>query len=133
MRAALGLRTFALQNATYMKSIIAIEEAAMFTLAAVAMYYQPFEFKWWIWPLLFLLPDVGMIGYIVSPAVGAFTYNLLHHKAIAILIIITGYLIGNPQLFLSGLILFGHSSFDRMLGYGLKHTDAFKHTHLGWL
>jgi hypothetical protein len=27
--------------------------------------------------------------------------------------------------------LFGHSSFDRVLGYGLKHEDAFQNTHLG--
>ena len=25
----------------------------------------------------------------------------------------------------------GHSSFDRVLGYGLKHEDAFQNTHLG--
>ena len=27
--------------------------------------------------------------------------------------------------------LFGHSSFDRIMGYGLKHEDAFQNTHLG--
>jgi uncharacterized protein DUF4260 len=27
--------------------------------------------------------------------------------------------------------LFEHSSFDRVLGYGLKHEDAFQNTHLG--
>ena len=27
--------------------------------------------------------------------------------------------------------LYGHSSFDRVLGYGLKHEDAFQNTHLG--
>ena len=116
-----------------MKNLIAIEEAGMFILAIVGMYYQPLEFKWWVWPLLFLLPDVGMIGYAFSPAAGAVTYNLLHHKAIAVLIVMAGYLLSNPPLLLCGLILFGHSSFDRMLGYGLKYTDAFKHTHLGWL
>ncbi|MDA1193538.1 MAG: DUF4260 family protein, partial [Candidatus Poribacteria bacterium] len=29
-----------------------------------------------------------------------------------------------------GAILIGHSAFDRLLGYGLKYPDAFKHTHL---
>ena len=28
-------------------------------------------------------------------------------------------------------LLFGHSSFDRVMGYGLKHEDAFQNTHLG--
>ena len=27
--------------------------------------------------------------------------------------------------------LFGYSSFDRVIGYGLKHEDAFQNTHLG--
>lgn len=27
--------------------------------------------------------------------------------------------------------LLGHSSFDRVLGYSLKHEDAFQNTHLG--
>lgn len=27
--------------------------------------------------------------------------------------------------------LLGRSSFDRILGYGLKHEDAFQNTHLG--
>ncbi len=29
-------------------------------------------------------------------------------------------------------LLFAHSSFDRMLGYGLKYNDSFNHTSLGW-
>ena len=27
--------------------------------------------------------------------------------------------------------LLGHSSCDRIIGYGLKHEDAFQNTHLG--
>jgi len=27
--------------------------------------------------------------------------------------------------------LFGHSNSDRVMGYGLKHEDAFQNTHLG--
>jgi len=30
-----------------------------------------------------------------------------------------------------GIILFGHSSMDRMFGYGLKLGQGFKYTHLG--
>jgi Domain of unknown function (DUF4260) len=33
----------------------------------------------------------------------------------------------------AGLIILGHSSFDRILGYGLKYSDAFQHTHLGMI
>jgi hypothetical protein len=36
-------------------------------------------------------------------------------------------------LALAGVIMLGHSSFDRVLGYGLKYGDSFRHTHLGWI
>lgn len=36
-----------------------------------------------------------------------------------------------PLLQLAGVILLGHSSLDRVLGYGLKHADSFQNTHLG--
>ncbi|MFN3866237.1 MAG: DUF4260 family protein, partial [Demequina sp.] len=26
-----------------------------------------------------------------------------------------------------------HVGVDRALGYGLKHADSFRHTHLGWI
>ncbi len=116
-----------------MKNVIALEELAMFALAIVGCYYQPLEFKWWAWVILFLLPDVGMIGYLINSEVGAITYNLFHHKSVAVIVLLIGFYVNNPPLVLAGLILFGHSSMDRMLGYGLKYFDSFKHTHLGWL
>jgi uncharacterized protein DUF4260 len=36
-----------------------------------------------------------------------------------------------PWLSLVGTILLGHSSLDRVFGYGLKYPDAFQNTHLG--
>jgi hypothetical protein len=69
----------------------------------------------------------------VNPRIGALAYNLLHHKGIAIAVYLTGYLLIIHELTLVGVVLFGHSSFDRVLGYGLKYQDHFKHTHLGWI
>ena len=37
------------------------------------------------------------------------------------------------KLFIAGIILFGHSSMDRMFGYGLKLKEGFKYTHLGMI
>jgi hypothetical protein len=72
-----------------------------------------------------------MIGYIVSPQIGAATYNFIHHKAVGISVFVMGMMLANQPLQLAGLILFGHSSMDRILGYGLKYPDSFQHTHLG--
>ena len=72
-----------------------------------------------------------MVGYFVNTKIGAGCYNLVHHKATAIACIAIGWKLSSPELQFIGLILYGHSSFDRMLGYGLKYRDSFKHTHLG--
>ena len=83
--------------------------------------------------MLILAPDVGMLGYAVSPELGALTYNVFHHKGIAILIGFMGFWWTLPALQLIGIILFGHASMDRIFGYGLKYPDNFKNTHLGQL
>ena len=83
--------------------------------------------------MLFLSPDISFVAYSINTRVGAFVYNIFHHKGIALGIAIGGVLLRQDELLLAGALLFAHSSFDRLLGYGLKYKDDFKHTHLGWL
>ena len=85
----------------------------------------------WLYWVFFLAPDVGFMGYLFNPRVGAVTYNILHHKGIALIVYLAGAFIGLHVLQFVGLVLFGHSSFDRMFGYGLKFQDSFHNTHLG--
>jgi hypothetical protein len=80
---------------------------------------------------LILFPDLSMIGYLINNKVGAICYNIFHHKGLAIAIYIIGSYLHSEALQLAGLILFGHSSMDRMMGYGLKYFEGFKFTHLG--
>lgn len=114
-----------------MKKLIKFEEAAMFGFSIVL--FSMTKFAWWWYPILILTPDIGMIGYLAGNKVGAFTYNLFHHKGVALLVLCLGWYLGSFWLELIGIILFGHSSMDRIFGYGLKYVDNFKHTHLGWL
>ena len=37
------------------------------------------------------------------------------------------------HLFITGIILYGHASMDRIFGYGLKFAENFQHTHMGWI
>lgn len=112
-----------------MKSIIKLEEMAMLALSIFILYRL--DVDWWFYPILLLGPDISMLGYIAGNKVGAFCYNLFHHKGIAIVLLITGLILNNDFLSLPGVILFGHSSMDRMFGYGLKYNEGFKFTHLG--
>ncbi len=112
-----------------MKIILQIEEFAMLILAVYLFTFT--QYPWWLFAVLFLSPDIGMIGYLINPKVGSITYNLTHHKGIAIALYLAGIFLNVSMLQFTGILMFAHSSFDRVLGYGLKYKDAFKHTHLG--
>ncbi len=112
-----------------MKNLIKLEEAAMF---AFSIYlFSLTDFAWWVYLVLILVPDIGIAGYLFNNKIGAWTYNLFHHKAIAVLVLCLGWYFSNEWVALSGIILFGHASMDRMFGYGLKYPESFHHTHLG--
>lgn len=112
-----------------MKTTLKLEELAMLLLGIYAFGFLSYE--WWWFLVLFLAPDLGMIGYAFGNRAGAFLYNLFHHKGVAIGIYLAGFFFLIPVLQLIGVILFSHAAFDRMLDYGLKYEQGFKYTHLG--
>jgi hypothetical protein len=112
-----------------MKYLIKLEELMM-GLLGIAIWYSAGLSLIALFPLL-LLPDLGMIGYLHSPQLGSLTYNITHHKGVALVLGLLSVLFINETLLAAALIIWTHSSLDRMLGFGLKYSDAFKHTHLG--
>lgn len=114
-----------------MKTLLRLEELAMF--AASILLFRTLNMEWWWYAAFFLAPDLGMVGYLINTKIGAAMYNLTHHKGIAVVLMAIGFLEADQTLAFIGLIMFGHASFDRMIGYGLKYSDDFKHTHLGWV
>ena len=114
-----------------MKNLLKLEEAFMFGLSI--FLFSKLDYAWWWYPVLLLAPDLSMVGYLMNTRLGAITYNFIHHKTLGIGIFVLGIVFANQLLQLSGLILFGHSSMDRALGYGLKYSDSFQNTHLGMI
>ncbi len=114
-----------------MKLILKLEEALMFAFSV--FLFARLHYAWWLYPLLLFAPDLSMLGYLGGTKLGAWTYNVIHHKGLALGIVIIGMALANPILQLAGVIMFGHSSMDRILGYGLKYSDSFQHTHLGMI
>jgi len=112
-----------------MKTILRLEELGMFVLAI--FLFSQLSYQWWWFLVLLLLPDIGMLGYIINTKIGASSYNIFHHKGLAILIYFLGIYFEIELLKLIGVILFAHATMDRIFGYGLKYSDSFKNTHLG--
>ncbi|WP_341360521.1 DUF4260 domain-containing protein [Georgenia sp. M64] len=89
------------------------------------------DFAWWWLFAVFLLWDLSMVGYIASPRVGAISYNVGHsYLGPAALLALTWAGDARWPAFVALTWAF-HIAVDRLLGYGLKFTDRFTHTHLG--
>jgi len=84
----------------------------------------------WVIVVLALAPDLGMGGYLVSPRAGAATYNLLHWYPLPLALGLVGVWTGVDLAIWTALVWAAHIGVDRAVGYGLKHVDAFDHTHL---
>ena len=112
-----------------MKNIIKLEEMGMLIMSIFALIWLKVD--WWYFTILFLGPDISAAGYLVGNKFGAACYNTFHHKGIAVAFILIGFFYNYWLIEVIGIIIFGHSSMDRMAGYGLKYNEGFKFTHLG--
>ena len=111
------------------KMILRLEGGAV--LAASVAGYAALGGGWGMFALLFLAPDLSMLGYLGGPRLGAAAYNFGHSYLSPAILAACGVGLTQPQLLPLALIWCAHIGFDRLLGYGLKYADAFGHTHLG--
>lgn len=109
------------------RAILQLEGIPALSVALAA--YASLHGNWWLFAALFLLPDISFLGYLVNPRVGAIAYNALHTYTVPLLIGLIAYAKA-PQLMPFACIWVAHIGFDRALGYGLKYSSGFGHTHL---
>ena len=102
---------------------------ALLLLGALVVLYQWLHASWILFVALILAPDIAMLGYLRNTRIGAACYNAFHSY-------VGPLLLGSAAVFLHPLLPFSviwaaHIAMDRALGYGLKYSDSFQHTHLG--
>jgi len=107
-----------------------LEGAVALTLAVLA--YRATGGGWLMFAILFLAPDLSMIGYLINKRVGAWIYNFGHSYLTPSAVALLGIALGTTILWPIALIWAAHIGFDRLVGYGLKYSEAFGATHLGW-
>ena len=108
--------------------LLRIEGATLLVLSA--LLYGLNQGSWLLFVLLFLVPDISMLGYLAGSQVGAASYNLFHTYAAPGLLAALGLLSGSPPVVSVALVWFAHIGFDRMVGFGLKYPTGFSDTHL---
>lgn len=99
--------------------------------AASVWAYSRTGLGWPVFALLFLAPDLSLLGYLAGPRIGAALYNVMHSTVGPLALGGAGLATGHWGIAGVAAIWLAHVGFDRALGYGLKHPGGFALTHLG--
>jgi hypothetical protein len=109
--------------------LLRIEGAAL-ALAAIYLFHR-LGGNWWLFGALILVPDVGLVAYLLGTRAGAIAYNAMHVLFVPIALALAGFLLPQFDLLSVALIWMAHIGIDRALGFGLKYGAGFGLTHLG--
>jgi hypothetical protein len=99
-------------------------------LAAATYAYAQHGSNWWMFAVLFFVPDIFMLGFLGGNRWGAIVYNIGHTYTVPAALLTAGWFWSSPLMIVIALIWIGHIGFDRILGYGLKYDRGFKFSHL---
>ena len=111
------------------RTLLRLEGLTLF--AGMTLLYALWGGSWWIYFVLFLAPDLGFLGYLAGPKVGAIAYNAMHSYMAPMALMTAGFGFAPPLVLSIAMIWLAHIGFDRALGYGLKYSAGFGFTHLG--
>lgn len=113
---------------TYQTTLLRLEGAAVATGAIGLAIVRGESLLWFA--LLFLAPDLSMLGYFGGRRLGSLTYNAVHTYLAPGARLVAGLYLGVGVAVFGGLLWTAHVGLDRTLGYGLKYGDApFAETH----
>lgn len=86
---------------------------------------------WWLFVVLFFVPDVSFAAYLAGREAGAFIYNIAHSYLVPVALMTAGFVTTDSLVLSIAMIWLAHIGLDRALGYGLKYEAGFSFTHLG--
>lgn len=107
-----------------------LKAEGLLVLILTVGYYSLHDYNWWLLAILFFVPDLAMVGYLLNNKIGSLLYNCFHTYAVTLLFVFAGVLMNHEFILSVGLIWTAHIGMDRVMGYGLKYSTAFKDTHL---
>ena len=131
---ATAVNTMSSAGAAASGSVLTLLRLEGLAVAAVsAVLYAHTGAHWWLFAVLWVVPDLSMLGYLRGSCWGARCYNAVHSYVLPAALALSAYLLHAPAVLPFALIWANHIGVDRLLGYGLKYSDGFGWTHLGRL
>src|ERR1700722_4041593 len=97
----------------------------------MTLLYAVWGGSWWVYLILFLVPDISIVAYLSGPKFGAMIYNAMHSYMAPMTLMLTGFATASRLVLSTAFIWLSHIGLDRALGYGLKYSAGFGFTHLG--
>ncbi|MEJ2203904.1 MAG: DUF4260 domain-containing protein [Gemmatimonadota bacterium] len=117
-----------MRERTYAATVLQLEGAVVLLTAAYAFHALGGA---WVWfAVLFLVPDLSILGYLGGPRIGAVVYNVAHTYCVPFVLLLLWLIVPEVVMLRIVTIWVAHIGLDRMLGFGLKDATGFKHTHL---
>jgi hypothetical protein len=111
------------------RTLLRLEGLTLF--AGMTLLYWVWAGYWWVYGILFLVPDISFAAYLAGPRIGAVVYNAAHSYMAPMTLMVTGFALASPLTLSIAMIWLAHIGIDRALGYGLKYSAGFGFTHLG--
>ena len=112
-----------------LRTLLRLEGLTLF--AGMTVLYAVWDGSWWVYAILFLVPDLSFAAYLAGPQVGAIVYNAAHSYLAPMTLMVAGFSMASPLVLSIAMIWLAHIGIDRALGYGLKYKTGFGFTHLG--
>jgi hypothetical protein len=112
-----------------LRTLLRLEGLTLF--AGMTLLYAVWGGSWWVYAILFLVPDLSFAAYLANPRIGAIVYNAAHSYMAPMTLMTAGFALASPLVLSIAMIWLAHIGIDRALGYGLKYSAGFGFTHLG--
>ena len=112
-----------------LRTMLRLEGLTLFI--GMTLLYAVWGGYWWVYAILFLVPDVSFAAYLAGPRTGAIIYNTAHSYMAPMTLMVTGFALEAPLVLSIAMIWLAHIGIDRALGYGMKYNAGFSFTHLG--
>ena len=112
-----------------LRTVVRLEGLALFI--GMTLLYYIWAGDWWVYAVLFFVPDLSFAAYLSGPRFGALIYNTAHSYLGPVAIMTGAFATAEPLILSIAMIWLAHIGFDRALGYGLKYYAGFGFTHLG--
>jgi|SRR3982075_1262192 hypothetical protein len=112
-----------------LRTLLRLEGLTLFV--GMTLLYAVWDGSWWVYAIVFLVPDLSFAAYLAGPRAGAIIYNAAHSYMAPMALMTTGFALSSPLVLSIAMIWLAHIGIDRALGYGLKYSAGFGFTHLG--